>query len=454
MRLRSLPVWWRSHRGATVVFVALALVALLSFAALAVDLGYIYVVKNELQNAADSGALAGAQVLYNDDGQSVNGGAVDVGRQYAQGNQSEKVAVNVESVELGHWNFLDHQNLPARTFTAYPPPDYPPPPILWDRTTEELDADTNFINAVRVVTVRRSNAANLPKHFFARVFGAAPSQIRTTAVAYIGFAGTLRPEEVDQPIAICEESIRDSSGEYTCGVGRMINSGQTTTHQTGGWTNFSQPCETANVPSVRPLICSNGNPEPILFGQGMGTVGGELQTAADQLKDCWVGASDVDGNPIDSDGDGWPEQPWTLTLPVIQCPSNNVSPCSQVVGAVTLNIIWITRNDKNQMNEVPRKMAAWPPLDGVWPADYTGPLVPVNNGRCASSALECWQSFVAYFHLVLDPDFQETPNASYTPATYEDKTIYFLPDCTPHEPAGITGGENFGILAKIPVLVR
>jgi hypothetical protein len=39
-------------------------------------------------------------------------------------------------------------------------------------------------------------------------------------------------------------------------------------------------------------------------------------------------------------------------------------------------------------------------------------------------------------------------------ATYEDKTIYFLPDCTPHDPAGTSGGENYGILAKIPVLVR
>jgi hypothetical protein len=163
----------------------------------------------------------------------------------------------------------------------------------------------------------------------------------------------------------------------------------------------------------------------------------------------------MDQTGIDTNGDGWPDRPWGLTLPVIQCPGNNVGPCSQVVGAVTLNIVWITRNDKNQMVEVPKKMGSWPPADGVsWPDDYTGPNVTVTNGLCSSAGSVCWQSFVAYFHLVLDPDFQETPNASYTPATYEDKTIYFLPDCTPHPPAGITGGENFGILAKIPVLVR
>ena len=205
MRMRSLSAWWRGHRGATVVFVALALVALLSFAALAVDLGYIYVVKNELQNAADSGALAGAQVLYNDAGTSVNAGADAIALQYARNNRSEKVIVDVESVELGHWNFFDHPGLPARTFT----PNGPLAPVdLWDVTSDELDANTDFINAVRVITVRRSNTATIPQHFFARIFGAAPAQVRTTAVAYIGFAGELSPVEVDQPIAMCKETIQ------------------------------------------------------------------------------------------------------------------------------------------------------------------------------------------------------------------------------------------------------
>ena len=36
---------------------------------------------------------------------------------------------------------------------------------------------------------------------------------------------------------------------------------------------------------------------------------------------------------------------------------------------------------------------------------------------------------------------------------WRQKTIYFLPSCSFHEPKGQTGGENFGILARIPVLV-
>ena len=143
--------------------------------------------------------------------------------------------------------------------------------------------------------------------------------------------------------------------------------------------------------------------------------------------------------PIDTDPvDGWPEQPWTLTLPVIECPSNNVGPCSTVVGAVTVNVVWITRNDKNQMNEVPRKMADWPGIDDGVTIDA--------DGKCSASGLACWNSFVTHFNL------EDVLNNS--SAFYEDKTIYFLPRCEPNIPRGVTGGENFGILAKIPVLVR
>ena len=56
-----------------------------------------------------------------------------------------------------------------------------------------------------------------------------------------------------------------------------------------------------------------------------------------------------------------------------------------------------------------------------------------------------WNSFVNHFNL---------KNVDGDPAPYAPKSIYFKPDCTPHEPAGVTGGENFGIMAKIPVLVK
>ena len=51
------------RRGAVVPLMALMLVFILGVVAFAVDIGYMVVVRQELQNAADSSALAGASQL-------------------------------------------------------------------------------------------------------------------------------------------------------------------------------------------------------------------------------------------------------------------------------------------------------------------------------------------------------------------------------------------------------
>jgi len=51
------------NRGQVLVIVALAFAVFLGFAALAVDVAYMYTVRNELQRCADAGALAGASVF-------------------------------------------------------------------------------------------------------------------------------------------------------------------------------------------------------------------------------------------------------------------------------------------------------------------------------------------------------------------------------------------------------
>jgi len=51
------------QRGQTLVIVALGLVALVAFVALAVDVGHLYGERRHMQNAADAGALAGAREI-------------------------------------------------------------------------------------------------------------------------------------------------------------------------------------------------------------------------------------------------------------------------------------------------------------------------------------------------------------------------------------------------------
>jgi len=59
-------------RGQVLVLVALALFVLMGFAAIGIDVGYMYSVRHELQRCADTGALAGASAFFDGDWASSN----------------------------------------------------------------------------------------------------------------------------------------------------------------------------------------------------------------------------------------------------------------------------------------------------------------------------------------------------------------------------------------------
>ena len=77
------------------VLVAICIFMIIALTALAVDIGHLVVTKNELQNAADAGALAGARVLYLNDGSAVNPGANQAATAAAVANASDNTAVEV-----------------------------------------------------------------------------------------------------------------------------------------------------------------------------------------------------------------------------------------------------------------------------------------------------------------------------------------------------------------------
>ena len=185
----------KDDSGVIAIVIAILLVLLIGFGAFAIDIPHLYVIRNELQNAADAGSLAGARVLYNEQGTAVNEDANRIAKEAAIQNTSDKQPVDVNwtsgntgDVQRGHWSFA------TRTFT---PNDSLLPVSLWDVGTDELDADLNFINAVRVITRRESTPAI---SFLAKIFGRDSFQLSSEAIAYIGYAGTILPGEVDTPI--------------------------------------------------------------------------------------------------------------------------------------------------------------------------------------------------------------------------------------------------------------
>jgi hypothetical protein len=399
--------------------VAVTMVALLGVGALAADIGNLYVARNQLQNAADAGALAGARVLYVNDGTAVNPGANAIASAAAAANQSQGAAAEVVSVERGHWSFA------TRTFT---PNDSLLPTDLWNATTEELDVDPNFINAVRVRTARNATPV---QSFFGRVLGFNSYAVQTQAVAYIGYAGRLGPGEADQPIAICRDRLLIGE-EYTCTVGWFIPSSVNEPSETGGWSSFEQGDAClggTNTNDLRPLVCGAGNPNEIVLGDPLATLGGQAEAAFRDLYDCWVAATNKTAA-------------WNMTLPVIECPDQNVGPCNVVVGAVNINVVWINDATNNQENT----------LDRDAPRSMTLPDGTTWSSSDANGVTR-WNSFVQALNLRKPNGEAAVWNADPQQTGWRQKTIYFLPDCTPHELSGRSDGENFGVLARIPVLV-
>jgi len=510
----------KNQRGATAVIVGASIFALVGIAALVVDLGNLYVARNELQNAADAGALAGASVLYNDTGTAINSSANEVAYNVAKTNFSQNKSVDVNwtsgndgDVQRGHWSFGRSEDLDK----GFYPNDSCGLTDLWNVSFDELDADPDFINAVRVVARRQATPV---ASFFAKIFGWKNFEVSAEAVGYIGFADEINPGDLDLPMAICIDSVLVDN-KYSCNIGRVINNGNDdTTSETGRWTNF------ASVPDENPdscdhqadsvdnndfkdmPMCDGGlNTNFIYGGDELGTNNGAMGVLS-IIYDCFVEKYNND------------DTPWKVTIPVIDCNSPN-STCAIVVGAVTVTIVWVT-NAKDYA-EAPIAMGGmrdsegyyvvgddakplyedWgAPLDenikvnsnigeeeslyefmktlddysGVedWDKDLTKEFSDPNDppsyewyelpldtffetegmslGETKAAGMVRWASFIRHFNLknVIVTDDGELAK----PAPFAKESIYFLPDCTPHDLAGRTGGENFGVLAKIPALVH
>lgn len=136
----------RNAKGQVLVFVALVLVVLLGFAALGIDVGYMYSTRHELQRSADAGALAGASAFT-----------------------------------TGNWN-----DTAVRAIADARARDYASRDTVIDGPLDpasEVAVSFPSADRIEVITSRRANL------FFARIFGMADRVISARAVAQAAVAG-------------------------------------------------------------------------------------------------------------------------------------------------------------------------------------------------------------------------------------------------------------------------
>src|SRR5262249_38663866 len=186
----------QAERGTVMVIAALAMTALLLFAALAIDVGVVWSSRTQSQNADDSAALAAAAAMITQTGthavQADFTGARTAGQAVANKNGTAgnpSVQVTDPDFVLGDWD------LKRRSFTPAPSQD--------PTKQEEL-------TAVRV-KANMDDASGSNKRspvFWAQLLGITRFTVRNTASGYPGFQGKFAPSCFNLPIAVdsCELS--------------------------------------------------------------------------------------------------------------------------------------------------------------------------------------------------------------------------------------------------------
>ncbi|MBN3837549.1 TadG family pilus assembly protein [Burkholderia sp. Ac-20344] len=99
------PVGRARQRGSVALFFLLFLIPLLSFGALAIDIAWVAAVKNQLQNAADAAALAGADAMMSPSGGALNWSqAAPAANGVIAQNSAAGAALSTGTVTTGYWN--------------------------------------------------------------------------------------------------------------------------------------------------------------------------------------------------------------------------------------------------------------------------------------------------------------------------------------------------------------
>ena len=223
MKIRAL---FRDERGSAVMMFAVFLMAGVGFAAIAIDGGYLYSLKNKLQTTADAAVLVAVSELPDTDAARA-AAIVMAGKNMATGAHGAVLAD--ADVVTGNWDSG------TRTFTPAGDP----------------------INAVRVVTRRSQANGNAAGLFFAPILGFNQVDVETMAIASF--------QSGDACVIALDPSTNDAlkvagNAEVTLACGVQVNSTDNRAIRVGG----GGACRTASsiyVAGDTPGICSNPTPD-------------------------------------------------------------------------------------------------------------------------------------------------------------------------------------------------
>ncbi len=319
MKRETLFAGLNNPKGTVAVTVALLLVVLIGFMALALDVGYMMVKRNELQNVADSAALAAtrklgsiyesmpwsAQLSYVASPSDINPTAMAMGT-------SMGLTINPTDIIIGRW----------------------------DSTTNTFTAGLTHPNAVRVNTRRDSSANGPVSTFFAGVLGINSTAISNYATASLTPPGAIPPCDLPLPVGI---SMWKFNSPGYCNTPIRLNPSNDPT-SCAGWNVYTE--SPANNITLRTLLNDSANgkcvsPETVSGQTEFNFIGGNLgQQAFTAMQNLFNKMRVLNDGILDKDDD---PNTWTTTVPVYDWPDcSNPNPRDGAIPIVGFAIIKIT----------------------------------------------------------------------------------------------------------------
>jgi Flp pilus assembly protein TadG len=250
---------FKDSSGVSAVTFIVMLAVFFGIMAAVIDLGRLWQVKNELQNAADSAALAGARELFplaTTTGTTMQDPTWSGGQSAAtatiQANKADRATLLSGRLEVGYWD----TTWPTTSNQALLP------------TTTSSPDPTHILPAVRVTVTKQAGSNSGPVSLtLGQIFGISNVNVSAKATAVIGYPGTVEPKGLF-PIAMADTALNLF---YFNNLGTSFKIGSAYHYPTpsdpivGQWTTFAAQ---ANNDSAIPPLMASGNPNAVtLNGQ-------------------------------------------------------------------------------------------------------------------------------------------------------------------------------------------
>lgn len=338
----------RNHKGIAVVYIAILLLALLGFTALAIDLGYKYVAWTHLQNASDSASLAGVSRLPK-----------------RPGTRDKFAFNNLSAARREAWRFAANNTATNQKVFLVQSSSYNNPPSNlnntndpkgdivvghWSRASGFTPADGNTaINAVKVTSRRVSKDAitdisigkNPLQTFFGKAIGISEMSAEASAVAaaspgatnYILMCSTYDITGVGQGL----ECTSSCTYPNICSITpRILDKGAGTPYANAfAWTSLSKP----NTPNsyLNDMVCGRIFPNDDVCGVPIYTTGGQTSSLKALESVMYDPHYDAANKEFDASGN---VKAWWVIIPLAnECPPRDQPDPYQVERFALIRII-------------------------------------------------------------------------------------------------------------------